>query len=195
MFLKNVHYLLSAPDKRFWPTELRKEICLVGRSNVGKSTLINKLTNNKNMAKVSSTPGYTKYLNFFDVDQTYYLVDTPGYGYSRASRATDQSFAKMMHEYIAQRENLICIILIIDAKVGLTKDDLLLIDMVKDANRPLQLVASKADKLNQSMKYKLLKDVHEKTDPTIAEGILLYSSLQNHTVDAIVKKILQLYQG
>lgn len=195
MFLKNVQYLLSAPCKRYWPKEERKEICLVGRSNVGKSTLINKLTNNKNMAKVSSTPGYTKYLNFFDVNHTFYLVDTPGYGYAKASWTRDQSFATMMKEYIEERKNLICVVLIIDAKVGITSDDLLLIEMVKNTNRPIQLIASKADKLNQSMRHKLLMDIQAKVDEEIKNTTILYSSLKNQTVDAVVERILQLYNG
>ena len=115
MFLKNVKYMLSAPSKQYWVSDDRKEICIVGRSNVGKSTFINKICNNNSMAKVSSTPGYTKYINFFDVNNSFYLADTPGYGYAKASWKRDESFAKMMQEYIYDRANLICVIMIVDA--------------------------------------------------------------------------------
>ena len=142
MFLKNVKYILSAPSKQYWINDDKKEICIVGRSNVGKSTFINKICNNNSMAKVSSTPGYTKYINFFDVNNSFYLADTPGYGYAKASWKRDESFAKMMSEYIYDRANLICVIMIVDAKVGITSDDLLLLDMLRDANRPVQIIAS-----------------------------------------------------
>ena len=99
MFLKNVKYVTSAPSKEFWLDSDRKEICILGRSNVGKSTFINKITNNNSMAKVSKVPGYTKY-NFFDVNGSFYLVDTPGYGYAKASYKRDESFYKMMDEYL-----------------------------------------------------------------------------------------------
>ena len=114
MILKNVKYILSAPNKKYWLADDKKEICIVGRSNVGKSTFINKITNNKNMAKTSKTPGLTKYLNFFDVDNKFLLVDTPGYGYAKASIQKDESFAKMMDEYLSSRKNLVCVIMIID---------------------------------------------------------------------------------
>ena len=84
MFLKNVKYILSAPSKQFWVADDRKEICIVGRSNVGKSTFINKICNHNSLSKVSGTPGYTKYINFFDVNNSFYLVDSPGYGYAKA---------------------------------------------------------------------------------------------------------------
>ncbi len=161
MLLKNVKYLLSAPNKTFWPKDDKKEICIVGRSNVGKSTLINKMTNNKNMAKVSKTPGLTKYLNFFDINQTYRLVDTPGYGYAKTSKKGNDDFAKMMSEYLFERKNLLCILLIIDAKVGFTYNDSLLLNLSKQANLPVLLIASKMDQLNQKMKHQLHLQIQE----------------------------------
>ena len=195
MFLKNVKYILSAPSKDFWIADDRKEICIVGRSNVGKSTFINKICNNNSMAKVSGTPGYTKYLNFFDVNKTFYLVDTPGYGYAKASWTRDESFAKMMQEYIYDRPNLKCVIMICDAKVGLTSDDILLLNMVHDANRSVQIIASKTDKTNQSLRSAFLKKAKECLNEQELKDLIFYSSLDPRSVDKVVERVLNIYNS
>lgn len=195
MFLKNVKYILSAPSKQYWINDDKKEICIVGRSNVGKSTFINKICNNNSMAKVSSTPGYTKYINFFDVNNSFYLADTPGYGYAKASWKRDESFAKMMSEYIYDRANLICVIMIVDAKVGITSDDLLLLDMLRDANRPVQIIASKADKTNQSLRSAFKKKAKEQLNESEYSSLLLYSSLDARSVDKVVERVLEIYNN
>lgn len=193
MFLKNVSYILSAPSKKYWVKNDKKEICIVGRSNVGKSTFINKICNQNALARVSKTPGYTKYLNFFDVNGSFYLVDTPGYGYAKASYSRDQSFATMMKEYIYERDNLIYVILLVDAKVGFTNDDLLLLDMLHHAKRNLLVIASKSDKCNQSMKSAFLKNARNYLSEDEYDKMIMYSSLNALSVDKVVERILQLY--
>ncbi len=195
MFLKNVKYILSAPSKEFWVAGDRKEICIMGRSNVGKSTFINKICNYNSLAKVSGTPGYTKYINFFDVNQSFYLVDTPGYGYAKASWTRDQSFANMMHEYIYGRGNLIYVILIIDAKVGFTNDDILLLNMLHDANKKVQIIASKTDKTNQSLRSKFIKKSKEILSEEERKNLLFYSSLDQRSIENAVEKILNIYNS
>ena len=193
MFLKNVKYILSAPSKQFWVADDRKEICIVGRSNVGKSTFINKICNHNSLAKVSGTPGYTKYINFFDVNNTFYLVDSPGYGYAKASWTRDKSFANMMQEYIYERPNLICVIMIVDAKVGMTSDDYLLLDMLRDASRKVQIIASKVDKTNQSLRSAFMKKAKENLNEEELKNLLFYSALDNRTVDKVVERVLSIY--
>ena len=95
MYLTNVKFILSAPNKDSWPKDDVKEVCFLGKSNVGKSSLLNAITNNKKMAKVSSTPGCTKLINFFDIGGKYRLVDAPGYGYHKNSITSDKMFAKI----------------------------------------------------------------------------------------------------
>lgn len=195
MFLKNVNYILSAPSKQFWINDDRKEVCIVGRSNVGKSTFINKICNHNSLAKVSGTPGYTKYINFFDVNKSFYLVDTPGYGYAKASWKRDESFANMMQEYIYERSNLICIIMIVDAKVGFTSDDLLLLDMAHDANRKVQIIASKSDKTNQSLRSAFMKKAKECLNEEELSNLLFYSSLEPRSIEKVVEKVLNIYNN
>ena len=195
MWLKNVRYLTSSPSKQYWLDNTRKEICIVGRSNVGKSTFINKICNQNSLARVSSTPGYTKYLNFFDVNNVFYLVDSPGYGYAKASWTRDESFANMMQEYIYQRDNLICIIMLVDAKVGFTKDDILLIDLLHQAKRTIQVIASKTDKTNQSLRSKFKKQAKDVLTEDEYNNLLMYSSLDSKSVDLVVERILDIYNN
>ena len=194
MILKNVKYILSAPNKKYWLADDKKEICIVGRSNVGKSTFINKITNNKNMAKTSKTPGLTKYLNFFDVDNKFLLVDTPGYGYAKASIQKDESFAKMMDEYLSSRKNLVCVIMIIDSKIGFSNDDLLLLELIKHYHLNLQLICSKFDKTNQSQRHFLKKQIQEVCNEQIFKNTIYYSSFDKN-VDNIIQRILYIYQN
>lgn len=191
MLLKNVKYLLSCPSKQYWPDNLKKEICIVGRSNVGKSTIINKMTNNKNMAKVSKTPGLTKYLNFFDVDDKFRLVDTPGYGYAKVSVNRDASFEKMMQEYLFDRDCLIGLILIVDSKTGLTVDDISLLKLANKANRDIYIVCSKYDKLNQKMKYQLKLQLKDASDAFYVKDVIYYSSF-DESYNQVVELILNL---
>jgi len=195
MYLNNVKYILSAPSKKYWLDNKKKEICVVGRSNVGKSTFINMLTNNKNMAKVSSTPGYTKYLNFFDVNNSFYLVDSPGYGFAKASWTRDESFANMMHEYLFERDNLICVILIVDSKIGFTKDDLALLDMIHQAKRQVQIFGSKVDKTNQSLRSAFFRKANEVLTEDEYNNIILYSSLDKNAPNELVERVLKIYNS
>ena len=195
MQLKNVKYLISVPSKDLWLDDNRNEICFIGRSNVGKSTLINKITNNNNMAKVSKTPGYTKYLNFFDVDNKYYLVDTPGYGYAKVNYNRDQEFEKMMSDYIYKRDNLKCVIMLVDCKVGFTSDDILMLDMLKAANRKIQIIASKYDKTNQSERHKFKEQAKELLNEDVYNSILFFAKDNQRFCDEVVKRIYEIYEN
>ena len=124
MPLANVNFIISAPNKASWPNDFKKEVCFLGKSNVGKSSLLNAITNNKKMAKVSSTPGCTKLINFFDVDDRYRIVDAPGYGYHKNSISKDKMFSKMMNEYINERDNVVLFILLVDSRHKLSDDDI-----------------------------------------------------------------------
>ena len=145
------------------------------------------------MAKVSGTPVYTKYLNFFDVNDSFYLVDTPGYGYAKASWTRDKSFANMMHEYMYDRSNLICVIMIVDVKVGFTEYDCLLLDMARDANRKVQIIASKTDKTNQSLRHAFNKKAKEILSEEEFNSMILYSSLDSRSIDKVVEQVINLY--
>lgn len=150
MFLNDVKFETSAPSKEFWPNADLKELVILGRSNVGKSTFINRLTNNKNLAKTSSTPGRTRLLNFFKVNDEYRLVDAPGYGYQVGNRNSDLTFYKMMDEYLASRSNLVGALFLLDSRRVPNEDDKAMLEVLLHYSIPFIIIATKVDKLNQS---------------------------------------------
>ena len=150
-----IRFLCSAQNGSQFP-QTEKEVVFVGRSNVGKSSLINAIYNQK-LAYVGKTPGKTKLINFFDVDELYTAVDVPGYGYARRSQNEAIAFGKMMDDYFDRKDKIALVIMIVDSRIGLTKDDL-------EAHQLRYLIAAnKIDKLsnNQLMnnKHKLFKDM------------------------------------
>ena len=127
------------------------EFAFIGRSNVGKSSLINMLANNKSLAKISSTPGKTRLINHFLINDEWYLVDLPGYGYARASKEDRREFGKLITRYIAERENLICLYVLIDCRHKPLKTDLEFIHWLGSNQVPFSLVFTKTDKVSSSV--------------------------------------------
>lgn len=150
--IKEAKFILSGTEMSHFPADLKNEYLFLGRSNVGKSSLINFLTNRKNLAKTSQTPGKTVTLNFYLLNDAFYLVDAPGYGYAKRSKQQIDAFGKMIESYIQQRDNLKKVCILVDGKIGPTEDDLLMIDYVSHFNKEMVIVLTKMDKLNQKEK-------------------------------------------
>ena len=189
MYLANVSFLISAPNKNSWPNDDKKEVCFLGKSNVGKSSLLNALTNNKKMAKVSSTPGCTKLINFFDIDNRYRLVDAPGYGYHKNSIAKDKMFSKMMNEYISERENVVLFVLLVDSRHPLSDDDIDCFNSLIQTGKEIAIVATKADKLNQKMRSEYKKNIVDIFKQSGDLKIFLTSSLNKSNINELVEYI------
>ena len=149
-------FIKSAPTFKMKPEKNLKEIVFIGKSNVGKSSLINALVKNKCLAKTSSKPGYTKLLNYFEIDEKFYLVDAPGYGYTASGGKLLDSFSKMMETYF-DNPSLAGVIFIVDSRHKLSKDDVDFYNLIVEKDLPFLLVASKCDKLNQSEKAAMKK--------------------------------------
>ncbi len=145
--LARVEFVKSAKEVSGWPQDERPEIAITGRSNAGKSTFINALTNQK-IAKVSNTPGKTILLNFFNIGQGYRLVDMPGYGYAARSGHEQVSWSDMIEPYLVLRTQLVGVILIVDIRRKWSDDEKLLVQFLEKHDRPWALVLSKTDKLN-----------------------------------------------
>lgn len=134
---------------------------LLGRSNVGKSSFINSLTNRKALARTSGTPGKTIALNYYLINDSFYIVDAPGYGYARRSKSTQDEFILMIENILMHHPNIVSVLLLIDFKVGPTKDDLDIYEFLKALNHPLMVIATKKDKINKTKQHKherLLKE-------------------------------------
>lgn len=145
--LNNLRLVVSAVRKNQYPEGTMPELAFAGRSNVGKSSLINRLLNRKSFARTSSVPGKTATINFYEVDGRLLLVDLPGYGYAKRSKAEIRKWGGMMDEYFMSRENLSAVVLLIDSRHAPTKDDVLMADFVRQVELPLIVAATKLDKL------------------------------------------------
>ena len=150
MEIKNSEFVVSSPVVGNCPDDNKPEYAFIGRSNVGKSSLINMLCNHKGLAKTSATPGKTLLINHFIINKEWYLVDLPGYGYARRSKSVQQKLQQMIMSYILQREQLINVFVLIDIRHEPQKIDVEFIDWLGQSNIPFSIVFTKADKLTAS---------------------------------------------
>jgi GTP-binding protein len=150
MEIKEAQYVISNPGYKQCPAPDRPEYAFIGRSNVGKSSLLNMLTNKKGLAKISASPGKTQLINHFEIlsnDKTkWYLVDLPGYGYAIISQSSRRRWEQMIEEYIRKRENLVCLFVLIDSRHEPQKNDLSFIDQLGKWEAPFVLLFTKSDK-------------------------------------------------
>jgi len=185
----NVKFLTAAPNSNSWPDEDLNEFVFIGKSNVGKSTLINSLCNNSTVCRVSSTPGRTRLLNFFNVNNELRLVDDPGYGFALLDKKNDLMFAKMMREYLFKRKNLKGCCLLLDSRLKPTDDDAVMFNMIIDAQLPFIIIATKCDKLNQSQKSKVINNIVERFQLKNPGNIYLSGLKNQKTFDQIIEAI------
>lgn len=147
MLVKTAEFLMSNTDHTKCPEPKINEFAFIGRSNVGKSSLINMLTNHKKLAKISSSPGKTQLINHYIINDDWYLVDLPGYGYAKVSKKMRAKFSTMISDYITKRENLVTMFVLIDSRIEAQKNDLEFINWLGEKNIPFSIVFTKADKL------------------------------------------------
>jgi GTP-binding protein len=150
MKINSVKFLKSSQDLEQCPETTLPEVAFIGRSNVGKSSLINALTGRKKLAKVSSTPGKTQLINHFEVDEKWFLVDLPGYGWAKVGKTKKENWEKNINEYLVERDNLIELFVLIDVRHEPQKIDLGFIEWLYDVEIPFSLVFTKADKLGKN---------------------------------------------
>ena len=161
MQIESVNEPIIAVRRSQYPEDKKSEFLLVGRSNVGKSSFINTLIERKNFARTSSKPGRTQTLNFYKVNDAFYLVDVPGYGYASVSKDTQKKFGLMIEEYLKSRENLKHVFMLIDYRHKPTEDDVLMYEFLKYYNLDITIVATKYDKVGKNGRIKqdkLIKD-------------------------------------
>ncbi len=146
----NVSFIKSASKKAEFILDDLSQVAIVGRSNVGKSSLINMLTNNSKMAKTSSTPGRTRLVNYFNVNNQFYLVDLPGYGYAKASKGMTSAWDSVMNDYFVDNERLKVVLLLLDSRHKPTDLDRQMVDYLAGLEIPVLLVLTKIDKISRS---------------------------------------------
>lgn len=160
-----------------YPEDNKDEFLLVGRSNVGKSSFINSIVSRKNFARTSATPGKTQTLNFYLVNDNFYLVDVPGYGYASVNRDMQKKFGLMIEEYLINRKNLKRVFLLVDFRHKPTEDDLLMYNFMKYYKLDVTIVATKYDKVGQKERAKCEKALNEAFELKDKDNIVLFSSV------------------
>jgi len=157
MKITKAEFICSNTRVDLCPQEAIPEYAFIGRSNVGKSSLINMLVERKKLAKTSSTPGKTRLINHFKINDQWFLCDLPGYGYAKVSKKERESFAKMIEKYATQRTNLVCFFVLVDARIPPQQLDLDFIEWLGDSQLPFVIALTKVDKINQTGKSKNLE--------------------------------------
>ena len=147
MLIKNPKFEISAVSKKQYPKGDLPEVVLVGKSNVGKSSFVNTMTNRKSLARTSNVPGKTRQINFYNMDDKFYFVDLPGYGYSKMSKEEKVVSGRYIEEYLETRENISLIVLLLDIRHKPTDDDFLMYDYILKSNLPFMVLTNKADKI------------------------------------------------
>ena len=174
-----------------YPTDNKPEFLLVGRSNVGKSSFINTMIGKKNYARTSATPGKTQTLNFYLCNESFYLVDVPGYGYASVSKATQKKFGLMIEEYLKSRSNLKNVFMIIDGRNKPTENDVLMYNYLKYYNIPVTIIANKYDKIKPSNRDKTLKNIKSVLNLDENDHIIYFSSVNKKGRDDVGKVIAE----
>lgn len=194
LFARDVTFMLSAVSLDTLPSARLPEICFAGRSNVGKSSLINALTNRKGLARASNTPGRTRELNYFNIDERLFVVDLPGYGYAKASKSDIAKWTKLTREFLFGRASLRRVFLLIDSRHGTKESDIELMNMLDETAVTYQIVLTKIDKIKKNE----IDKVHIKTSALIAKrpaaypNIILTSSEKKSGLDELRSTIARI---
>ncbi|MGR9049169.1 ribosome biogenesis GTP-binding protein YihA/YsxC [Halobacillus faecis] len=176
MKVNSADIVISAASKKQYPNTPIPEIALAGRSNVGKSSFINRMIQRKNLARTSSKPGKTQTLNFYIINEKFHFVDVPGYGYAKVSKKERAKWGEMMEEYFAEREQLKATALIIDIRHKPTEDDQLMYDYLKHFDLPVMVIATKLDKIKKGQRKKQLKMIFDVLEMEEEDALIPFSS-------------------
>ena len=187
MKIRSAEFILSASSPWQFPPPTLPEIAFAGRSNVGKSTLINSLLNRKKLVKTSSTPGKTQLINFFNINDKFHFVDLPGYGFAKVPENVRKQWQRLIESYLQERESLRNVVLIVDSRHGTTTQDRQLKEWLDYYERPVLIVASKVDKLKRGQIQKNLKIIRQ--DLALNKTPLAHSSLEKGRREEIWKNL------
>lgn len=193
MKINTVDLVISAVRESQYPTDNKKEFLLVGRSNVGKSSFINTLINRKNFARTSATPGKTVTLNFYKVNDEFYLVDAPGYGFAKVRNSLKKKFGLIMENYLKSRSNLQKVFLLIDQRHKPTDDDIMMYNYLKYYHIPVTVICTKTDKVSKNNQEKNKNIIIKTLNLDSNDNIILFSNItkigKNEIYDEIEKSL------
>ena len=189
MKINSVKLVISAVRRSQYPTDEKPEFLLVGRSNVGKSSFINTLIGRKNYARTSANPGKTQTINFYLVNDQFYLVDAPGYGFANLGKQKRKKFGLMMEDYLINRPNLKQVFMLIDFRHEPTDDDLMMYNFLKHYKIPVTIVATKTDKIGITLQQKQRSNILEHIDLVVGDDFVMFSNVTKDGKLAVHEKI------
>lgn len=189
MKINEIELTISAVRESQYPDIIKPEFLLVGRSNVGKSTFINTIINRKNYARTSATPGKTQTLNFYKVNNEFFLVDAPGYGFAKVRNSLKKKFGLIIENYLKSRDNLKMVFLLIDFRHKPTEDDVLMYNYLKYYNIPVTIVCTKVDKVSKNNINKNSNVILKELNIKDSDNLILFSGVTKTGKEEIYKEI------
>ena len=185
MIVKNPKFEISAVGPKQYPSGNLPEIVLAGKSNVGKSSFINTMINRKSLARTSSEPGKTRQINFYNIDSKFYFVDLPGFGYSKMSHTEQEKVGKFIEEYLFNRKNITCIVLLIDIRHKPSENDVMMFNYIRSIGAPHIVIANKADKIAPTKVSSYVQDLRNHLQANSDDIILPFSSEKKIFTDTV----------
>lgn len=189
---RQARFVLSAPSLEEGPKDVKKEVVFIGRSNVGKSSLLNALCDQKHLAFISSKPGHTKLLNYFQLAEGIYFVDAPGYGYHASGKQNTLQFGTMMENYFQKCQTLKGVIFLLDARRVPLEEDIAFLSFIEECHIPCHIVLTKCDKLNQKERAAMIRNMKNAFPDVKQENILVTSIFQKSTLLPLKEAICSL---
>ena len=189
MVIKEANLDVIATRRSQYPTDGKPEFLLVGRSNVGKSSFINSVLSRKNLAHTSSKPGKTQTLNFYKVNDAFYLIDVPGYGYAATDKKTQAKFGMMIEEYLEKRENLRRVFMLIDFRHKPSGDDIMMYNYLKHYKIPVTIVATKTDKIGITLQQKQRTTILDDLELVVGDDFIMFSNVTKNGRAEVCDKI------
>lgn len=194
MKIRSSEITMSAVHKSQYPTDGIPEIALAGRSNVGKSSLTNALLNRRNFARTSSTPGKTRTINFYLINEEFFFVDLPGYGYAKVAKSEKEKWGQIMERYLQDRKELCAIFLLVDIRHEPTNDDKMMYDWIKYYGYDCVVIATKADKISRGQYLKHMSVIRKKLQLEKDEKIIPVSSSKKTGIEELWSEIVSQYE-
>ena len=189
MIVKNPKFEISAVGPKQYPSGNLPEIVLAGKSNVGKSSFINTMINRKSLARTSSEPGKTRQINFYNIDSKFYFVDLPGFGYSKMSHSEQEKVGKFIEEYLFNRKNITCIVLLIDIRHKPSQNDVMMFNYIRSIGAPHIVIANKADKIAPTKVSSYVEDLRNHLQANSDDIILPFSSEKKVYTDTVWEEL------
>lgn len=189
MKINEIELIISAVRESQYPEDNKPEFLLIGRSNVGKSSFINTIINRKNYARTSATPGKTQTLNFYKINDEFYLVDAPGYGFAKVRNSLKKKFGLIIENYLKSRENLKMVFLLIDFRHKPTEDDIIMYNYLKYYNIPTTIICTKIDKVSKNNIEKNKNTIIKELNLQEQDKLILFSSMTKTGKNEVYEEI------